>query len=76
MTTTPIQRVQHMRTLWIIVAVAATVVSSAAAEHRVISPDGRLALIVSDAGGLNYRVEVDGQPLLQPSRLGLEFAAE
>ncbi|HRZ58766.1 MAG TPA: glycoside hydrolase family 97 N-terminal domain-containing protein, partial [Candidatus Paceibacterota bacterium] len=45
-----------------------------AAERRVASPDGKLALTVSDAGGLNCRVEVDGQPLLKPSRLGLEFA--
>ena len=39
-----------------------------AAERRVASPDGKLALTVSDAGGLNCRVEVDGQPLLKPSR--------
>ena len=45
-----------------------------AAEHRVASPDGKLALIVSDAGSLSYHMDVDGQPLLQPSRLGLEFA--
>ena len=77
MTTIPTGFVHHMRALWITAALAATVASSGpggAAEHRVTSPDGRLALIVSDAGGLNYRVEVDGQPLLQPSRLGLEFA--
>jgi len=29
--------------------------------------------MVSDDGGLRYRVEVDGQPLLKPSRVGLEF---
>ena len=62
-----------MRALGITAALAATVAATAAAEHRVASPDGRLALILSDAGGLNYRVEVDGQPLLKPSWLGLEF---
>ena len=67
------QLVQLMRALGITAALAATVAATAAAEHRVASPDGRLALILSDAGGLNYRVEVDGQPLLKPSRLGLEF---
>ena len=48
--------------------------SAWATEHRVTSPNGKLALTVSDAGGLSYRVEVDGQPLLQWSQLGLEFA--
>jgi alpha-glucosidase len=48
--------------------------SRPAAEHRVMSPDGRLVFVLSDAGGLNYRVEVDGQPLLKPSHLGLQFA--
>ena len=57
------------------IAVVLTVAAAAmSAEHRVTSPDGRLVLAVSDAGGLHYRVAVDGQPLLTPSRLGLEFA--
>jgi len=46
----------------------------AAAEVRVTSPDGKIAVVVSDSGGVHYRVEVDGQPLLNPSRLGLEFS--
>ena len=38
------------------------------------SPDGKLTLIVSDATGLRYRVELDGKPLLADSVLGLAFA--
>ena len=30
-----------------------------ATEHRVNSPDGRLALVLSDDAGLHYRVELD-----------------
>jgi len=45
-----------------------------AVERRVTSPDGKVAVVISDEGGAKYRVEVDGQPLLKPSRLGLEFA--
>ena len=45
-----------------------------AAEQRVTSPDGKLALVVSDDAGLRYRVELDGKPLLADSVLGLEFA--
>jgi alpha-glucosidase len=47
---------------------------ASAAEHRVRSPDGKLALIVSDDAGLRYRVELDGKPLLADSALGLAFA--
>lgn len=45
-----------------------------AAEVRVASPDGKIVVEVSDNGGAHYRVDVDGQPLLKSSRLGLEFA--
>ena len=44
-----------------------------AAEREVVSPDGVLKVIVSDAGGLNYRVEVKGQTILTNSLLRLEF---
>jgi alpha-glucosidase len=47
---------------------------ASAAEQRVSSPDGKLALIVSDDAGLRYRVELDGKPLLADSVLGLAFA--
>lgn len=37
------------------------------------SPNGRLVVAVSDEGGLNYAVELDGKPVLVPSALGLAF---
>lgn len=43
------------------------------AERRIASPDGRLAVIVSDEGGLNYRVTANGRIVLTNSPLGLEF---
>jgi len=43
-------------------------------EVKVASPDGRILVWLNDTNGLSYRVEVDGQPLIKPSRLGLEFA--
>ena len=55
-------------------AVCGLCLSGAAKELRVASPDGKLSVAVSDDGGTHYRVEADGQPLLKPSRLGLEFA--
>ena len=45
-----------------------------AAEHRLNSPDGKIAVTVSDDAGVRYRVEVDGKPLLDASKLGLQFA--
>lgn len=47
---------------------------ASATERRVNSPDGKLSATISDDGGAKYRVEVDGQPLIKSSRLGLEFA--
>ena len=44
-----------------------------AAERQVVSPGGGLKVIVSDAAGLNYRVEVKGKTVLTNSPLGLEF---
>ena len=58
-----------------LLAAAALLASLAsAAEQRVRSPDGKLALVVSDDAGLRYRVELDGKPLLADSVLGLAFA--
>lgn len=48
--------------------------SLTAAEREVASPDGELKMIVSDVGGLNYRVEVKGKTVVTNSPLGLEFA--
>jgi alpha-glucosidase len=47
--------------------------SAHAAEQRVSSPDGTISVIVDETGGLHYRVEVDGKPVVQDSPLGLEF---
>jgi len=44
-----------------------------ATEARLTSPDGKLAVVVTDTNGLRYRVEVDGKPVVTESRLGLEF---
>lgn len=44
-----------------------------AAEHRITSPEGGLAVVVSDGGGLHYRVEVGGQAVVVESALGLAF---
>ncbi len=46
----------------------------AAEDWSVSSPDGKIIAKISDEGGLRYRIEVDGKPLLNASRLGLEFA--
>ena len=44
-----------------------------AAEREAVSPDGVLKVVVSDTGGLNYRVEVKGRTILTNSPLDLEF---
>jgi len=44
-----------------------------AAEQGLTSPDGKLAITVSDDQGLHYRVEVDGKTVVTKSQLGLEF---
>ena len=47
--------------------------SATAAPQTLRSPDGRLAIVVSDTGGLHYRIDVDGRPVVIDSRLGLAF---
>ena len=43
------------------------------ADTQVTSPDGKLVVTVSDAGGrLTYRVDYAGEPMLLPSALGLK----
>ncbi len=44
-----------------------------ATDARLTSPDGQLTVLVSDQGGLHYRVELAAKPVLDDSRLGLEF---
>lgn len=66
---------------WPALVVAALVAGCAAGgsaggrpgERRIGSPDGTISFIVTDEGGLRGRLEVDGKPVLAPSRLGLEF---
>jgi alpha-glucosidase len=48
-------------------------VSLHASETTLTSPDGKLAVTISDQDGLHYRVVVDSKPVLRDSRLGLEF---
>ena len=43
-----------------------------AAEQQVTAPGGELVVTVSDAGGLNYRVEANGKLVITNSPLGLE----
>jgi len=50
-----------------------SILSVPAAEQRLASPDGGLAVIVSDDHGLHFRVEADGKTVLTNSLLGLEF---
>lgn len=59
--------------LGVILGVAAASFHGAAAERQAVSPDGELKVIVSDAGGLNYRVEANGKTIVTNSPLGLEF---
>ena len=41
--------------------------------HKVSSPDGKISVTIQATNGLAYAVELDGAPLLAPSRLGLAF---
>jgi alpha-glucosidase len=65
------------RTAWLLVPMTLIAVGCAsvatAAEHQVVAPGGGLKVLVSDEGGLNYRIEVDGKTVLTNSPLGLEF---
>ena len=46
---------------------------AAAQESVLASPNGRLAVTVSDALGLIYRISMAGRPVLVDSKLGMEF---
>jgi alpha-glucosidase len=62
-----------MRTAFAFLALAASALS-AQAPLRVSSPDGRTVVTVETVdGGVFYRVDRDGRPLLLPSRLGFTF---
>jgi alpha-glucosidase len=57
---------------WCLILAGCTV-AGRAAEYRLASPNGNLAVVVADDGGLDYRVEVGGRTVLMKSRLGLAF---
>ena len=65
------------RTDWLLLSLTLIAVGCAsvatAAEHQLVAPGGGVKVTVSDAGGLNYRVEMDGKTVLTNSPLGLEF---
>jgi alpha-glucosidase len=65
--------IPRFRTALLAAALAVAAAPTRAAEHRVASPDGTIAAVVSDAGGLRLRVEMDGRAVLAPSPLGLEL---
>ena len=44
------------------------------ATETVTSPDGTVAVSVSDTNGLRYQVTFDGKPVIVDSRLGLDFS--
>lgn len=58
--------------LLILIVLACTCVCQAA-EHRIASPSGDLAVVVCDDNGLTYRVDISGQTVVTQSALGLTF---
>jgi hypothetical protein len=60
-----------MKKLFLLILMASSVLCWAD-DVRVSSPDGKLVVTVSDAGGkLSYTATLDGQQMLAPSALGL-----
>jgi alpha-glucosidase len=57
----------------LLVAIAMPAPHLLAADHSVASPDGRNVFIVSNGGGLSWRAEVGGKPVVAASSLGLVF---
>jgi len=61
-----------MRKLFIIMTLTSSVLAWAG-DVNIFSPDGKVEVKVSDAGGrMYYSVALDGQEMLQPSALGLK----
>ncbi len=61
-----------MRKLFIIMTLTSSVLAWAG-DVNVFSPDGKVEVKVSDAGGrMYYSIALDGQEMLQPSALGLK----
>jgi len=57
----------------VLLVVALSDIDAHAADQRVVSPAGRLAVMVSDHRGLSVRVEIGGKAVVKDSPLGLEF---
>jgi len=54
-----------------IAVVLSTCGAATAAEIKVASPDGKVAVVVADTGGLNYSVFFDGRAVVNKSRYGV-----
>ena len=57
----------------VLLALTLAAVLASAAEQRLVAPGGKLAVVVSDDKGLNFRVEIGGNTVVARSPLGLEF---
>jgi len=65
-------RLSNMLRMAMALFAVASVTVSNAEEYNVVSPDGRIAVSISDDGGrLRYEACLDGVQMLQPSALGL-----
>ena len=58
----------HFSAITILSALCA---AAQAAEFKVSSPDGKAVITVTDAGGLNYAVTLDGREVVAKSRFGI-----
>lgn len=61
-----------MKPLTVFSLVLLGLIPAQAAEQRLVSPDKKTTVVVSD-GGLRYRIEREGKLLVEESALGLEF---
>ena len=62
----------YQKKLLTMAATLLTAFTATADNHTISSPDGRLAVTISDNEGMaTYAVKYDGQTILQPSRLGI-----
>jgi alpha-glucosidase len=68
-----IQTVHRALAVGLLALTAALPFRLGGAEESITSPDGRVVVSISDAGGLHYRVSFDGAPVLTDSSLGLDF---
>jgi len=59
--------------LFAVLVVAASALAKPA-TYTLASPDGKINVEISAAGGLNYSIAYDGRTLLEPSAIGLQLA--